>query len=350
MGTAQAAKTKFRTSEFRVVAEGLNYPEGPVYCREDGTVLVVEIGAGQLTRIYPDGSKPKETVATLGGGPNGAAIGPDGAIYICNDGGFFIAQFERTLPDGRKDQISFAAGQPLNYVGGSIQRVGPDGAVTTLYKSFVAKDPFGNSQTLPLRSPDDLVFDTAGGFWFSDWGKDRWRDRDITGVYYAKPDGSSIQETIFPLKSPNGIGLSPDEKRLYVAESFTRRILYWELSGPGVIKPNPKTLDGSYLLTAHLPFDASLDSLALDEEGNVYVAGFLPHGADPLSRGGIAVVSPAGEVLEWIEIDIGDPDPLPSNLCFGGPDRKTAYITLDATGKLIACEMRVAGKKLAWPK
>ena len=90
--------------------------------------------------------------------------------------------------------------------------------------------------------------------------------------------------------------------------------------------------------------------MALDEEGNVYAAGFLPHGADTLSRGGIAVVAPSGEVLDWIEIDIGDPDPLPSNLCFGGPDRKTAYITLDATGKLIACEMRIAGKKLAWPK
>src|SRR5437588_11759500 len=97
MGTAYAAKATFRTSEFRLVADGLNYPEGPVYC-PDGTVLVVEIGAGTLTRIYPDGSKPKETVATLGGGPNGAAIGPDGAIYICNDGGFYIAQVPRTLP------------------------------------------------------------------------------------------------------------------------------------------------------------------------------------------------------------------------------------------------------------
>jgi gluconolactonase len=349
MGTAYAAKAKFRTSEFRVVADGLNYPEGPVYC-PDGTVLVVEIGAGTLTRIYPDGSKPKETVATLGGGPNGAAIGPDGAIYICNDGGFYIAQVPRTLPDGRTDQIRVAIWQPPNYTGGSIQRVGTDGAVTTLYTTFVAKDPQGTPHTLPLHSPDDLVFDSAGGFWFSDWGKDRWRDRDITGVYYAKPDGSSIQEMIFPLKSPNGIGLSPDETRLYVAESFTRRILYWELSAAGVIKPNPKTSDGSYLLTAHLPFQACLDSMALDEEGNVYAAGFLPHGADTLSRGGIAVVAPSGEVLDWIEIDIGDPDPLPSNLCFGGPDRKTAYITLDATGKLIACEMRIAGKKLAWPK
>ena len=339
-----------RCSDFRVVAEGLNYPEGPLYDFSTGTVLVVEIGAGTLSRIYPDGSKPKEVVANLGGGPNGAAYGPDGAIYVCNDGGFFIAEVPRTLPDGRKDSIRVAAGPAPNYVSGSIQRVAPDGAVSTLYTNFPAKDPTGVAHTLPLCSPDDLVFDSAGGFWFTDWGKTRWRSRDVTGVYYAKPDGSSIQELIFPRSSPNGIGLSPDEKRLYVAESYTRQVLYWELSAPGVIQPNPATIDGSYLLTAHLPEAACLDSLAIDEEGNLYIAGFLPEGLNPLSRGGIAVVSPQGKMLEWMEIDTGDPDPLPSNICFGGPDRKTAYITLDGTGKLITCEMAIAGRKLAWAK
>lgn len=342
--------SKFRCSEFRVVAEGLNYPEGPLYCFDTQTVSVVEIGAGTLTRIYPDGSKPRETIATLGGGPNGAAFGPDGAIYICNDGGFFIGDFRRSLPGGRTDSIRVALGQPPNYVTGSIQRVAPDGTVSTLYTNFVAKDPTGASHTLPLRSPDDLVFDSAGGFWFTDWGKDRWRDRDITGVYYAKPDGSSITEAIFPMASPNGIGLSPDESRLYVAESYTRRVMYWELSAPGTVRPNPATIDGSYLLTAHLPYAACADSMALDEQGNLYIACFLPKGLDPLSRGGIAVVSPEGEVLEWISIDISDPDPLPSNLCFGGPDRKTAYITLDGTGKLLACDMAIPGRKLAWAK
>ena len=350
MAGVLAHAASFRTSEFSVVAEGLDYPEGPLYSCDTDTVFVVEIGAGLLSRIYPDGSKPKEIVATLGGGPNGAAYGPDGAIYICNDGGFYIAKLPRTLPGGHQDTISFAVGQPPNYQSGSIQRVAPDGTVTTLYTSFTANDPTGKPQTLPLRSPDDLVFDTSGSFWFTDWGKDRWRDRDITGVYYAKPDGSSIREVIFPLKSPNGIGLAPDESRLYVAESFTRRVLYWELSGPGTIKPNPKTADGSYLLSSNLPFEACPDSLALDEEGNLYVVCFLPHGLDPLSRGGIAVISPNGEVLEWIEIDIGDPDPLPSNICFGGPDRTTAFITLDGTGKLISCKMRVPGRKPAWPK
>lgn len=343
MGMAgQAFRPSMRTSPFRVIATGLNYPEGPVY-RPDGTVLVVEIGAGKLTRVHPDGSK--ETVADLKGGPNGAAIGPDGAVYICNDGGFSIA----TLPNDNGQPISIAIGQPPDYVGGSIQRVGTDGKVTTLYTHFPAKDPAGNAISLPLRSPDDLVFDSSGGFWFTDWGKDRWRDRDITGVYYAKPDGSSITEVLFPLKSPNGIALSPDEKRLYVAESFTRTIRYWELDGPGSIdmKASP-SVDGSFLLTAHLPYQGCPDSMSMDERGNLYVACFLPHGADPNTRGGIAVVSPEGHVIDWIEIDVEENDPLPSNICFGGPDLRTAYVTIDGTGRLIACEMRIPGKRPAF--
>ncbi len=340
-----AATASFQTSPFRVIADGLSYPEGPVY-RPDGTILVVEIGAGKLTRVHPDGTK--ENVATLGGGPNGAAIGPDGAVYVCNDGGLLIIP----VPQSTGGDLAVAIGQPPNNQIGSIQRVAPDGTVTTLYTHFTATPPLSpgaSPVTLPLRSPDDLVFDSAGGFWFTDWGKDRWRDRDITGVYYAKPDGSSITEVIFPLKSPNGIELSPDEKRLYVAESFTRKILYWELDGPGVINQTKSAcLDHSFLLTSHIPYQACLDSMKADERGNLYAACFLPHGANPNSRGGITVISPDGEILEWIDIDIGQPDPLPSNICFGGPDRRTAYITLSGTGRLIACRMRVPGKKPAF--
>src|SRR3989454_8782118 len=71
--------------EMREITSGLQFPEGPI-ALADGSVLVVEIKRGTLTRVAPDG---KQTiVATTGGGPNGAAIGPDGLVYVCNNGGF----------------------------------------------------------------------------------------------------------------------------------------------------------------------------------------------------------------------------------------------------------------------
>jgi gluconolactonase len=323
---------RFDESPFTVVASGLGYPEGPIY-RPDGSLLLVEIRAGTLTRIKPDGTR--EVVATLGGGPNGAAIGPDGAVYVCNSGGFLWQEIVG---------VWVGSGQPPDYQGGRIQRVTEDGTVTTLYTEFTAKDPAtGGAATYPLRGPDDLVFDTTGGFWFTDWGKARSRERDTTGVYYAKADGSSIREVIFPLNAPNGIALSPDGSRLYVAETYTRRVLYWTLKGPGEIDPNPETLDGSYLLTAAIPEQGTLDSMAVDVDGNVYVATMLPRGVSPLYPGGITIISPEGRVQQLLTIDVDPPDPLPSNICFGGPDRRTAYVTLGGTGRLVSILMRVPG-------
>ena len=62
----------------RVITEGLEFPEGPI-AMADGSVILVEIARGTLTRVW--GQRPQEVIATLGGGPNGAALGPDGAVY-----------------------------------------------------------------------------------------------------------------------------------------------------------------------------------------------------------------------------------------------------------------------------
>ncbi len=324
----------FRVSQFREIAAGLGYPEGPV-AQEDGSVLLVEIHAGTLTRISATGDR--EVVAQVGGGPNGAAIGPDGAVYICNNGGF------QWIPIG---PLLLSGDAGPDYHCGSIQRV-KDGQVTTLYTEVEVVSPLTRqSEKHPLCAPDDLEFDSTGHFWFTDWGHTRGRTRDMTGIYYSAADGSSIEEKVFPAAAPNGIGLSPDGDRLYVAETYSRRVLYWELEGPGRIKPNPDSFDGSYLLTADI--GGILDSMALDEDGNVYVMTMLPHGPSPTTNGGITVISPSGTVLEFIEIEVEGKAPLPSNLCFGGADRRTAYITLGGSGRLVACEMRIPGKKLAF--
>ena len=161
--------------KYRTITDGLLFPEGPIAI-PDGTVLVVEIARGTLTRVFPDGRK--EIVAETGGGPNGAAIGPDGKCYVCNNGGFKW----QVEANGNRRSI----GQSDDYVSGRIERVDLDtGAVEVLYDSCDGR---------PLKGPNDIVFDRAGGFWFTDLGKVREREIDRGGVYYARPDGSLIRE------------------------------------------------------------------------------------------------------------------------------------------------------------
>ena len=200
-------------TELTVLAEGLRFPEGPI-AMPDGSVILVEIARGTLTRVV-DGET--EVIAELGGGPNGAAIGPDGYCYVCNNGGFQWIE----LPDGRL----IPGEEPENYSSGRIEVVDLETRrVEVLYTQCGG---------LPLRGPNDLVFDSHGGFWFTDHGKMRPREKDRTGIYYAKADGSSIQEVIFPMEGPNGIGLSPDETELYIAETHTGRLWAYDLDGPG---------------------------------------------------------------------------------------------------------------------
>src|SRR4029453_18970115 len=205
------------TTPHKEITSGLKFPEGPV-AMPDGSVILVEIARQTLTRVMPDGKQ--HVIAKLGGGPNGAAMGPDGKIYVTNNGGF--NWIER--PDGRL----FPGTVSADYKGGSIQVVDPDtGKFETLYDSCDSRK---------LNGPNDLVFDDAGGFWFTDLGKTRDRETDRGAVHYAKADGSKIEEKIFPLERPNGCGLSPDGKTLYVVETPTARCWSFELSAPGEIK------------------------------------------------------------------------------------------------------------------
>ena len=74
------------TPELTEITTGLRFPEGPI-AMPDGSIVLVEMFGPRLTRVAPDGTK--STIAEIEGGPNGAAVGPDGAIYLCNNGGCF---------------------------------------------------------------------------------------------------------------------------------------------------------------------------------------------------------------------------------------------------------------------
>ncbi|MBJ37509.1 MAG: gluconolaconase [Gammaproteobacteria bacterium] len=300
-------------TDFTEITSELRFPEGPI-AMDDGSVILVEIARGTLSRVLPDGEVT--VVCDMGGGPNGAAMGPDGHVYVCNNGGFEWIESST----GRL----FPGDQAADYTSGRIERVNIEtGTFETVYTECDGE---------PLKGPNDLVFDREGGFWFTDHGKNRPRNRDRTGVFYAKADGSHIEEVLFPLEAPNGIGLSPDEKTLYVAETPTGRLWAFDIESPGKLRREGRGNGGRML--AQIPDHHLFDSLAVDGEGNVCVATII--------TGGITVHSPDGNDVRLIPL----PDPLTTNICFGGDDLRTAYATLSTTGRLISFPWQCPGLPL----
>lgn len=296
--------------EMSILTDGLLFPEGPTVL-PDGDVVVVEIHRGTLTRVRPDGSKT--IVANVGGGPNGSALGPDGRVYIANCGG--LQRFE-------VDGYAIAGGIAQDYETGSIQAVDlSDGSVETLYTEG------GGSQ---LRGPNDLVVDAHGGIYFTDYGKSDGVTGDKGRLFYAAADGSSIEQIAGGMEGPNGIGLSPDGTRLYVSETMTARVWWWDVMAPGKIQGG-KSLGGSgggnFLYT--VSDFSNFDSLGVDGEGNVCVACLVTHG--------IAVVTPDGDLKQFVDVDF-DGDPGITNITWGGDDMRTAYVTASCLGRLIKIE------------
>ena len=301
------------TPACRELASGLQFPEGPI-ALPDGSVIVVEMRRQTLSRVSPGGQV--EIVAELGGGPNGAALGPDGQIYVTNNGGprWIVDAQGNSLPVGSADD---------NH-GGSIQRVEPrTGKVATLYDRCDGR---------PIGAPNDLVFDDHGGFWFTDFGTySAAAGADGGGVYYARADGSRIERKIFPLDHPNGIGLSPDGRRLYVAETPTARCLAYALAAPGALA---KDGDIGHVLADLGGGHQFFDSLAVDGAGHVCVATVV--------TGAVSDIWPDGSRVDQYLL----PDPIVTNVCFGGRALGTAFATLSLGGRLVAFDWPRPGAPL----
>ena len=293
----------------RELASGLQFPEGPV-ALDDGSILLVEIARGSLSRVTPDGRI--HVVASLGGGPNGAAIGPDGAVYVCNNGGFDYT----TEHDG----CLRPTGQAHDYDGGRIERVN---LATGRWERL-----FDTVDGLPLRGPNDIVFDADGGFYFTDLGKSRALDMDHGGVFYAPAGGGAPHGVARPALTPNGVALSPDGRTLYYAETAGARLWAFDLEGPGRVRREPwPSPHGGRLLAASPGGQLQrFDSMAVDAFGNLHVATLL--------HGGITIVAPDGSRTHHVPL----PDRYVTNLCFGGPGLRTVYVTLSGSGRLIAID------------
>jgi gluconolactonase len=293
--------------EFEELGSSLGFTEGPVIT-DDGSVLVVDIDAGRVLRLS---NGTVTVVATPGGGPNGMAPETASSVLIANNGGFLWTEVNGVrIPIDHPTHTN----EPPGFAGGWIERVHlTSGAVTVLHRECDGR---------PLRGPNDLVIDEVGGVWFTDHGKGRRASVDRGGLYYVPPNGDRVIEKAFPLLGPNGVGLSPDGRRVYVAETHTGRLWAWDLAAPGEIQPASGSLTVRHGGVCVVATRYSFDSLAVEADGRIAIGAI----AD-----GIVVVTPDGS-----EVDVHPiPGDTTTNIAFGGDGLRRAVITLSRTGRVV---------------
>ena len=263
------------------IAEGFQFTEGPVW-HPDGYLLFSDIPANTIYRYAP-GIDP-EPYLTPSGNSNGLTFDGQGRLVACEHGG---------------RRVSRRAG---------------DGSMETLADRFDGKR---------LNSPNDIVVHSSGAIFFTDppYGIDPDPgEQGFNGVYRLDTDGT-VELLNQNMDRPNGLALSLDESILYVDDTRNRHVLVYPLNADlGVGEP-------TVILDMNAEAPGGPDGMKLDSEGNLYVTG----------PGGLWVVTPEGQHLGTIEFP-----QLPANLCFGGPDYRTVFVT--ARTGLYSIEVSVAGR------
>jgi gluconolactonase len=292
----------------------LGFPEGPIV-NDDGSVLVSEIANGRISRVWPDGAV--ETFAETGGGPNGLARLPDGRILVCQNGGSQFAVRPWPFDIDGSVPLFLPAGAPDEPVTPQLQIIRVDGETHTLTTTFTSI----SGDELPLARPSDICVDAQGGFYVTDGFSVQGRSRSITGVLYGTPDGQ-LREIVYPLELPNGVALSPDGSKLYVAETRTRRIWEFEVLGPGRL--------GTARSLATVPSGGPMnfggaDGLCVAADGTIIVA--------TVGTGGVTAISPDGRLLGAIVAD----DPMTTNVALSH-DGRSLFITLASSGRLVVAD------------
>lgn len=191
-------------------------------------------------------------------------------------------------------------------------RIDKEGNHTVLVTDFNGKK---------LNGPNDLWVHPQGGIYFTDpmYKRDYWtRDPEIQQegqyLYYLSPDRKSVRRVDTDLKQPNGLIGSPDGKTLYVADAGDRKTYVYTIQPDG-------SLSDRRLFTA-----MGSDGMTMDETGNIYLTGR-----------GVTIFNPAGEQIGQIPVEAR----WTANICFGGKDMKTLFIT--ASQYLYRLQMNVKG-------
>jgi gluconolactonase len=261
-----------------LLADGFSFTEGPA-ADAAGNVYFTDQPSDRILRYGVDGEL--STFLEPCGRANGLCFDADGNLLACAD-------------DHNE-----------------LWRIAPDGEVTVLVSSYGAR---------LLNGPNDVWVHPSGGIYFTDpfYKRPYWQrgemEQDAQCVYYLAPGSTEPIRVAEDLVQPNGLVGTPDGKRLYVADIGAGRTYSYDTTTNG-------RLSNKNVLT-----ELGSDGVTLDSEGNVYLTGQ-----------GVTVFSPAGERIAHIAVD----EPWTANVCFGGADGRTLFIT--AGRALYGMRMRVHG-------
>ncbi len=250
-----------------VFATGFEFPEGPSFDRA-GNLYIADAGQRAIPRVSPGGGV--SIFARSEGGPNGTAFHRNGDLYAAE-------------PEGKR-----------------VIRVTPSGALHVVAAEFNGR---------PLLAPNDITFDLRGRAYFSDPGDSRLED-PYGRVFRIDIDGS-LHLLAERMAYPNGLAIAPDGCTLVVAETFTRLLHRFTLDDAGTVSHKSEFAS----VDTGREGEVGPDGMAFDEAGYLHVAIF--------GGGIVAVVSPEGEFVHRIPAG----GLRPTNVAFGGPERRSLYIT-----------------------